>query len=99
MPRKSTSGAANGTPRLSALRSPSLVRKSEKKRGDELNDYGAAGAAKQPAGEAMCCLTIWLAQPDFLTEGRVRTGDPLAAPHAEDSGRVTMLRSSPALRW
>src|SRR5438105_14330264 len=32
--------------RLSALRSPSLVRKSERKRGNQLNDYGAAGPAK-----------------------------------------------------
>ena len=54
--------------RFSVLHSPSLVRKSERKRGNELNDYGEVGAAKQPAGEAMCCLTIWLAQPDFLTE-------------------------------
>ena len=32
---------ARNTQRFSALRSPSLARKSERKRGKELNDYGA----------------------------------------------------------
>ena len=70
-------GKTEAPPRLSALRSPS--RKGQKEEGEEeTKPYGAAGAAKQTAGEAMCCLTIWLAQPDFLTEGRVRAGAALA---------------------
>ena len=52
VPRKHVTGARS-TPRLSALRSPSLARKLEKRGGNELSDYGGAGAAKQTAGEAM----------------------------------------------
>jgi len=84
-------GCLASAPRLSALHSPSLARKSEEKGERKIKDYGAAGAAKQPAGGAMRgCLKIWLAQPDFLIEGRVGGGDPLAPRHAEDSGGVTV---------
>jgi hypothetical protein len=60
----------------------SANRRREGKR--KIKDYRAAAAAKQTAGGAMCCLTIWLAQPDFPTEGRARAGATLAPPHAEE---------------
>jgi hypothetical protein len=44
---------ARNTQRFSALRSPSLARKSKGRGEKELNDYGRAGAAKQAASGAV----------------------------------------------
>jgi hypothetical protein len=49
----SAQGCLASTPRLPALRSPFAWR-----RGSRKTDYGAAGAAKQTAGEAMTMLAI-----------------------------------------